>query len=163
MVTESDKTGEANLLRQIDELIAFFEERRSKLRKWDQVLFLLQAILTFLTTLAAGLSITGHEVSLKGAALVTSSLASLVALIAGRFAFREQWIAYTETSSNLHAIRSKIRLLMSLVESGQRARLTSDEIVSLHTEMQSVLNRVDDRWLKSVSIPQSPARSSAKT
>jgi hypothetical protein len=159
-MTDPNKTGETNLLDQINGLIAFFEERRSKLRRWDRILFLLQAILTFLTTLAAGLNITGKEITLKGATLVTSSLASLVALIAGRFAYREQWIAYTETSSSLHAIRSKIQLLMSLVDAGQRARLTSEEIVSLHAEMQSVLNRVDDRWLKSVSIPQSPARSS---
>jgi hypothetical protein len=160
-MSDSNKTGEANLLAQIDTLIAFFEHRRSKLRRWDRTLFLLQAILTFLTTLAAGLHITGQEVTLKEVALVTSSLASLVALAAGRFAYREQWIAYTETSSNLHAIRSRIQLLMSLAEAGQRPKLTADEIVTLHAEMQAILNRVDDRWLKSVSVAQSTPRTPA--
>jgi hypothetical protein len=149
--TTQHVSGEVELLSQVDSLIDSFESKRLRLRKNDRAVFLFQAALAVSTTILTGLHSANYEAVLKNAALFASALATFAVLISGRFAFREQWIAYTETSSRLHALRSKLRLLAALVGAGQRPALTPEEIIGLHTELQNILNDADKGWVKTVS------------
>jgi hypothetical protein len=58
--------------RQLEDVIAFFDLRRTRLRRLDVRLFIAQAVFTILTTVLVGLQLAGHETTLRNLALISS-------------------------------------------------------------------------------------------
>lgn len=156
MIANSSCSGTDKLLGQLDTLIGSFDKKRTKLRRQDQLLFVCQAVLTLCTTILTGLHVNGLDDAFKTAALLTSSTATFFILLTGRFAYRNRWIAYTETSSRLHALKSRVELINVLANAGQRPAITSEEVLTFHDQMQNVLDRVDEEWSKIVTTQTGP-------
>jgi hypothetical protein len=152
------RTGVEELLAQLVTVSDSFDARRKPLRRFDQILFVAQASLILLTTIFTGLKFDGYEVALKNLALAASAVASFLTVIIGRFAFRDRWAAFTDASSQLAALRSRVDLILALATSGQRPIPSADEISTLHKEMQDILDRVDGRWKQIVTTSGSGAR-----
>lgn len=156
--TLPSRVGVEELLSQIVTVSDSFDARRKPLRRLDQLLFVAQASLILLTTIFTGLKIDGRDALLKNLALAASALASFLTVIIGRFAFRDRWVAYTDASSQLTALRSKLSLLLALAAAGQRPMPSTEDLLALHKEMQEILDRVDNRWKQTVTTSGSSAR-----
>jgi hypothetical protein len=155
--------GKETLEQQLNNVIAFFNERRSRLLLLDVRFFIAQAVFTILTTVLVGLQLTSHETTLRNLALISSALAGLLTLVLGHFRFRERYIAYTTASSKLNALLSKLQFLQSLDPVQREEVLSQEALIKMHSEFQAVLDQVDERWNQIVSaalVTTAPAGSS---
>jgi hypothetical protein len=134
------------LLHQIDEASSYFDARRPALRANDLMLFASQACLTALTTVLVGLEVTGYETVLKNFALVSSALAGLLTILAGRLRYRERYVTYTVTSSSLAALKSKIEFYQEFEPAQRDLVLSLEAINKLHVDFQSILDHADENW-----------------
>jgi hypothetical protein len=154
--------------RQLEDVIAFFDLRRTRLRRLDVRLFIAQAVFTILTTVLVGLQLAGHETTLRNLALISSALAGLVTIVLGHFRFRERYIAYTTASSKLNALFSRLRFFQSLEPAQREVVLSQEALVRMHAEFQAILDQVDERWNQILTAaptghaPEAPPRSSGE-
>lgn len=149
-------------LSEIDHHIGSFDKKSVFWRRADLPLSGLQALFTVATTICAGWEVLGSKTDLKNATLAFSALATLMTLLVARFGTRQRWLAYTQSSSQLKALKSRIQLYQSLPQEEQERRLSSDDAISLHEEMEKILNATNAQWEQLVASGDVRASGKAK-
>jgi cystathionine beta-lyase/cystathionine gamma-synthase len=133
---------------QISEQIAQFEEKRKFQRSRSNRYFYIRIALVAIVTVLSGISSLGKEAAWpRDFALLFSAGLSAITLIEGRFNFKDLHVLYTYISSQLHALRAKLRFQQSM-KSEKNEEFTPDEAQEIFAEFQEILNRSDSRWIE---------------
>jgi len=139
------------LISQIESRIKSADEKRKLWRRRELGIWVGQALFASLTTILAGVQVSGSELYLKNGTLVASAIASFAMVVATRLRARERWIGFTRTASSLRALHSKLRLIDKLSGPARAERLSTEAIFALHNEMQKILDDGDAEWTQSVT------------
>lgn len=138
-----------SLEEQISEQISEFESKRQFQRNRSNRHFYIRVTLVAVVTVLSGISSFGDNVWSRDFALMFSAALSAATLIEGRFNFRDLHLLYTSISSELHALRSRLRFQRELKAESNQV-FTTEEVQELFGVFQAILNRSDSRWIETL-------------